>query len=684
YTITEGGDWIAEIQTKGLTTHALEFAISANPQSVQRRGAIVFSDKDTGIEQTAIIIQDENGAEKAILLEILDACTDNSWKNRYRNNYGWKEDCSLREWGMVGLNESGKIDSLSLGNFKGTLPESIGNLSGLRVLTLRYGSLPSFPDALLRCTSLEDLDLSFNKMSGEIPEKIGDLKNLSFLSLAGNSSLTGKIPESLRALPCWKCFPLEILCDTGLEVSASDFIAPEFDWIDIDGNKLSSSELYSNNEYTILYGNSVDDFNTKLMQDFVITRKEYPGDVAVVLCFEEDSSPAEIDVFRKEHNFFWPCVAITNDVIISGRSGYRNYYSNHRGTPIYLDNHIIVVDRNGNVVYFSGFHCKGQNTLLVHDFLMKDYYHRFGYYESTDYSHEGEVVQMQMASEGNGIDLVFMGDGYSDRLIADGTYDTDMKRALEGFFMFEPYKSFRHLFNAYYIVAVSKNDLYDKENGTETAFSIDVTGTIKCNDKSKNINYALKALGGDVNRYDHSTVITVVRSYSTGGSLCYTGDPMNGSASRAFCSFASMGMLENTVCHEAAGHGFANLADEYSGSGNLNKLKEIIVELHNMWKYMNVDVTDDPETIIWGKFLKRPEYAGSVGIFEGSGSISKGAYRPSDNSIMRTSTLGDGFNAPSREAIYYRIHKMAYGDAWTYDFDDFLKYDRINLNTASY
>ena len=685
YEITEGSDWIAEVGTKGLTTHTLEFAISANPLSMERRGAIVFSDKDTGIEQTAIIIQDENGTEKAILLEILEACTDNDWKNRYQNNYGWKEDRPLNEWGRVGLNEAGKVDSLNLRNFKGVIPKAIGDLSDLRVLTIRNGLLPSFPDALLLCTSLEDLDLAYSKMSGEIPERIGNLKNLSFLSLTGNSGLKGKIPESLRALPCWKCFPLDILCDTGLEASASDFIAPEFDWTDIDGNRLSSGELYRNNDYTVLYGTTAEDFDTKIMMDFDVTRKDYPGNVAVVLCFEEDSSPDEIEAFRKEHAFSWPCVTITNDVVISGRTGYRNYYSNHKGTSAYLDSHIIVVDRDGNVVYFSGFFCQGQNSLLVHDCLMMDYYRKFGYYESSDYSHEGEVVQLQTASEGNGIDLVFMGDGYSDRQIADGTYDTDMKRALEGFFMFEPFKSFRHLFNACYIVAVSKNDLYDKDYGTETAFRIDASGSIKCNDMAKVQNYALQALGNDIDRYNHSTVTTVVRSYSKGGSLCYTGDPMYGAASKAFCSFASMGMLEHTVCHESAGHGFTRLSDEYSGSSsNLNHLKEIIAEMHDKWENMNIDVTDNPEAIIWSKFLKRPEYAGSVGIFEGGASISKGVYRPSEKSVMNISISGYGFNAPSREAIYYRIHKMAYGDEWTYDFEDFLKYDKINLDTASH
>ena len=42
-----------------------------------------------------------------------------------------------------------------------------------------------------------------------------------------------------------------------------------------------------------------------------------------------------------------------------------------------------------------------------------------------------------------------------------------------------------------------------------------------------------------------------------------------------------------------------------------------------------------------------------------------------------------GFNAPSREAIYYRIHKLAFGDDWEYEYEDFVEYDAINRTPAS-
>lgn len=33
------------------------------------------------------------------------------------------------------------------------------------------------------------------------------------------------------------------------------------------------------------------------------------------------------------------------------------------------------------------------------------------------------------------------------------------------------------------------------------------------------------------------------------------------------------------------------------------------------------------------------------------------------------------YNAPSREAIYKRAMKLAYGDSWDYDYEEFVKFD---------
>lgn len=76
---------------------------------------------------------------------------------------------------------------------------------------------------------------------------------------------------------------------------------------------------------------------------------------------------------------------------------------------------------------------------------------------------------------------------------------------------------------------------------------------------------------------------------------------------------------------------------------------------------------------------ERYKYDG-LGTFEGGLTYLNGVWRPTVNSIMRYNN--EGFNAPSREAIYYRIHKLAYGPDWEYDYGKFVEWDAINRNDA--
>lgn len=64
---------------------------------------------------------------------------------------------------------------------------SIGNLSELRVLSLRNNALSGqLPSDLDSCTQLEEIHLQGNSFSGEIPESIFSLTNLLRVNLAGN------------------------------------------------------------------------------------------------------------------------------------------------------------------------------------------------------------------------------------------------------------------------------------------------------------------------------------------------------------------------------------------------------------------------------------------------------------------------------------------------------------------
>ena len=84
----------------------------------------------------------------------------------------------------------------------------------------------------------------------------------------------------------------------------------------------------------------------------------------------------------------------------------------------------------------------------------------YDYYISSDFSQNGTTTTLQTAFKGNGIDIVLMGDAYSDRQIADGTYKADMENLYDNLFTEEPYKSFKDHFNVYYVNVVSVTEGY--------------------------------------------------------------------------------------------------------------------------------------------------------------------------------------------------------------------------------
>lgn len=340
---------------------------------------------------------------------------------------------------------------------------------------------------------------------------------------------------------------------------------------------------------------------------------------------------------------------------------------------------------------YQNFKCtRGRNTELVYYGDPVDDPDRPYHYESVDYSQDGEVFILQEASEGNGIDIVLMGDGFTDRLIADGTYAKVMNYAMEAFFTEEPYKSYREYFNVYYVNAVSVNEVYDEYSSTvfNCKFKGEGSSVISGN-SSKVKDYALKAV--DPQCMDDAVVIVILNSTTYAGT-CYMFEKSDADYGRgltiSYCPLCESDVVfTQVVTHEAGGHGFAKLGDEYADLLNFvstipDSEKKIISRRHNIGWYANVDITEDPAAVRWCRFLtdSRYEYE-ELGVYEEAFSYRYGAYRPSWQSIMRHNF--GGFNAPSREAIYYRIHKLAYGEDWEYDYEKFVKYDAVNRPAAT-
>jgi uncharacterized protein YjdB len=307
-------------------------------------------------------------------------------------------------------------------------------------------------------------------------------------------------------------------------------------------------------------------------------------------------------------------------------------------------------------------------------------------YESSDFSADGTVHTLQTATTGNGIDIVLMGDAFSDRLIANGTYESMMKKVANGFFSEEPYSSFRNLFNVYYVDVVSKNEIYNGETSLETSFG---EGTSVEGNHNTVMNYAQKAVSSD--QLNDAVVIVVInRDYYAGTCYFYDfyeGDYGRGASISYFPATSNSETFNVIVSHEAGGHGFAKLRDEYVKDGReklsvpedeLNHLK--LMETYGWNK--NVDFTSDESLVKWSQFIADSRYKDEkIGTYEGACTYGKGSWRPTKHSVMNDNT--GGFNAPSRYAIWFRIHKLAFGTNWSGTYEDFVQYDQINRTAAA-
>ena len=292
-------------------------------------------------------------------------------------------------------------------------------------------------------------------------------------------------------------------------------------------------------------------------------------------------------------------------------------------------------------------------------------------YTSTDYSQDGQVTRIHSATVGKGIDVVFVGDAFADK--DQNLFNKYVELGEEAFFTEEPFRSTKDRFNIYRIGSVSKNGIIAQEGG-DTKFSAQFG-------QGTNISGNDEAVFNFVQEHMPSVDLTKTIIFVIINKAQYAGTCWMYSNNMAIC-YVPLCRDETdyaqTLRHEGCGHGFGKLADEYfySSQGTIPTKK--IAEL-KQWKgfaygfYENVDLTSDPNTILWSKFISDSRYSSKVSVYEGGYTYPYGVYRPTDNSIMRYNT--GGFNAPSREAIYKKIMKFSEGDAWTYDYETFVAFD---------
>jgi hypothetical protein len=296
-----------------------------------------------------------------------------------------------------------------------------------------------------------------------------------------------------------------------------------------------------------------------------------------------------------------------------------------------------------------------------------------------------DTVKLQSATVGKGVNLILMGDGYTAKDMNRGTgkYEKDMRAAADHFFSVYPYTVYRDHFNVYMVAAVSAQEGISNKS---TAKTINTkfeslweggrsTG-IDCNDDMV-VEYvdAIADLAF-ANIHDLTVIMPINASVYAGTCSMYYDYSFKTDYGNGFSiSMCPVGSdFDEVVTHEAGGHGFAKLTDEYVYYANETIPQEdidLIKYVKTFGWYENVDFYSDILLTSWKGFAGLSKYY-MVGTFGGADLYGKGIWRPEYNSCMNDNV--PYYNAPSRWAQVRRIKKLA---GINYTFSQFLQDDAV-------
>ena len=155
-----------------------------------------------GSPETATVTIQDPGTEQITDREVLEALYHATGGPDWNDHTNWLSAAPLSEWFGVGLDDNGRVTSLSLAQngLSGAIPPALGQLIHLQALNFEFNKLSgAIPPALGQLARLERLNLRFNELSGGIPPELGGLTNLQELNLNFNQ-LSGVIPLELAQL----------------------------------------------------------------------------------------------------------------------------------------------------------------------------------------------------------------------------------------------------------------------------------------------------------------------------------------------------------------------------------------------------------------------------------------------------------------------------------------------------
>lgn len=320
--------------------------------------------------------------------------------------------------------------------------------------------------------------------------------------------------------------------------------------------------------------------------------------------------------------------------------------------------------RNGEVVFLLD--SKDYRSVLTVEQYDSDY-------------QDGQVMTLQTATKGEGIDIVYVGDGYDARDIATGVYYANVSDGNGHFFDIEPYRTYREYFNVRAIVTLSDDSGIGTVNTVkDSKFGSTFTqNRILLRQPDACLQYVSNTIGGvEIPK----TLVILLQNSSVYEGITY----MYGDGSAIACCPISADAYpydyRGIIQHEAGGHGFGKLGDEYiyhnafiqncdcadgcdHPQGDDDTFTSYGIYKSHGW-YRNLSMESDMNSVPWSHMIFDSQFSDYVDMFEGGYMHSRGMFRSEAISCMNNNI--PYYSAISRQAMVERIMEYA-GEEFSYE-----------------
>lgn len=308
--------------------------------------------------------------------------------------------------------------------------------------------------------------------------------------------------------------------------------------------------------------------------------------------------------------------------------------------------------------------------------------------EQYDYQYgDGDVIELQKSSVGNGVNIVIMGDCFDAKDISEGKYLKAMNDAYSYFFDIEPYLTYKDYFDVYGVFGVSPdsglgtvNTIKESRFGTQYSV-IRGEGNSRV-DLDENLIFAA-ACKAPINDDLSTTLIIMIENTSECEGTCFMWGDGSAIALVPMSTDPAPYDFRGIVHHEAGGHGFGKLSDEYIYHNAFiqscqcdccGEHVRLFTKFKSWGFFENVSLEGSVYDVPWAHMIFDPQYSNTVDVYEGAYYHTRGVYRSEPTSCMNNNI--PYYNAISREAMVKRIKKYA-GEE--YSFEDFKANDKESL-----